>query len=114
MTGGRRPPTLGGMTVGATNTDPQPSGSLPDPESELGENGTHRFDAGNLGCADGLAGEFRGRIGGIPIGDLLVVTARDPAAKEDLPALARMMGHAVRSIETSGDGRLQVTVERRR
>jgi len=76
--------------------------------------GTHRFDAGNLGCADGLAGEFRRRIGAIPIGDVLVVTARDPAAKEDLPPLARMMGHAVRSIETPGDGRLLITVERRR
>lgn len=114
MTGGRRPPTFVRMAVEATDTDPQPAGSLPEPESEVGENGTHRFDAGNLGCADGLAGEFRGRIGGIPIGDLLVVTARDPAAKEDLPALARLMGHAVRSIETPGDGRLQVTVERRR
>jgi TusA-related sulfurtransferase len=90
------------------------SGFLRDPESEIGTNGTHRFDAGNLGCADGLAGEFRRRIGEIPIGDVLEVTARDPAAKEDLPPLARMMGHAVRSVETPGDGRLLVTVERRR
>ncbi len=75
---------------------------------------THDFDAGELGCADGLAGEFRRRIGAIPVGDVLVVTARDPAAKEDLPPLARMMGHAVRSVETLGDGRLQITVERRR
>ena len=76
--------------------------------------GTHRFDAGNLGCADGLASEFRRRIGAIPVGDVLVVTARDPAAKEDLPPLARMMGHAVLSIESPGDGRLLFTVERRR
>jgi TusA-related sulfurtransferase len=75
---------------------------------------THPFDAGDLGCADGLATEFRRRIGAIPVGDVLVVTARDPAAKEDLPPLARMMGHEVRSIETPGDGRLQITVERRR
>ncbi|MGZ4205504.1 MAG: nuclear transport factor 2 family protein [Actinomycetota bacterium] len=79
---------------------------------ELG--GVHRFDAANLGCADGLAGEFRTRINGIPVGDVLVVTARDPAAKEDLPPLARMMGHVVRAIETLGDGRLMVTVERGR
>jgi TusA-related sulfurtransferase len=75
---------------------------------------THPFDAGDLGCADGLAGEFRRRIGAIPVGDVLVVTARDPAAKEDLPPLARMMGHEVRSIETPDDGRLLMTVERRR
>ena len=75
---------------------------------------THPFDAGDLGCADGLATEFRRRIGAIPVGDVLVVTACDPAAKEDLPPLARMMGHEVRSIETPEDGRLLMTVERRR
>lgn len=90
------------------------SGFLPDPEPGPASNGTHRFDAGDLGCADGLATEFRRRIQGIPVGDALVVTARDPAAKEDLPSLARMMGHEVRSIETPGDGRLLITVERRR
>ncbi|HEX9122823.1 MAG TPA: sulfurtransferase TusA family protein [Actinomycetota bacterium] len=94
------------------------SGFLPDPDAipEPGAvpNGTHRFDAGDLGCADGLATEFRRRIGAIPIGDVLVVTARDPAAKEDLPPLARMMGHTVRSVETPGDGRLLITVERKR
>lgn len=74
----------------------------------------HRFDAGNLGCADGLAGEFRRHIQQIPLGDVLVVSTRDPAAKEDLPPLARMMGHVVRSIEASGDGRLLVSVERGR
>jgi TusA-related sulfurtransferase len=42
------------------------------------------------------------------------VSTRDPAAKEDLPSLARMMGHVVRSIEASDDGRLLVSVERGR
>ncbi len=74
----------------------------------------HRFDAGNLGCADGLAGEFRRHMQQIPVGHVLVVSTRDPAAKEDLPPLARMMGHVVRSIEASGDGRLLVSVERGR
>jgi TusA-related sulfurtransferase len=74
----------------------------------------HDFDAADLGCADGLAGEFRRRIRAIPVGDVLVVTARDPAAKEDLPPLARMMGHTVRSVETPANGRLLITVERGR
>jgi TusA-related sulfurtransferase len=74
----------------------------------------HRFDAGNLSCGDGFAGEFRRHIQQIPVGDVLVVTARDPAAKEDLPPLARMMGHLVRSVEAPGDGRLLVSVERGR
>jgi TusA-related sulfurtransferase len=76
--------------------------------------GTHEFDAGTMSCADGLASEFRRRIGAIPVGDVLAVTARDPAAKEDLPPLARLMGHTVRSVETPGDGRLVITVERGR
>ena len=78
------------------------------------QGGEHRFDAGDRGCADGLAGEFRRRMQQIPVGDVLVVSTRDPAAKEDLPPLARMMGHVVRSIEAPGDGRLQVSVERGR
>src|SRR5438132_9535276 len=76
--------------------------------------GVHHFDAGELGCADGLAGEFRRRVQQIPVGHVLVVTTLDPAAKEDLPPLARMMGHVVRSIEAPGDGRLLVSVERGR
>jgi TusA-related sulfurtransferase len=76
--------------------------------------GVHAFDAGDLGCADGLAGEFRRRVQQIPVGHVLVVSTRDPAAKEDLPPLARMMGHVVRSVEALGDGRLLVSVERGR
>jgi TusA-related sulfurtransferase len=74
----------------------------------------HGFDAGDLGCAHGLAAEFRRQMQQIPVGDVLVVSTRDPAAKEDLPPLARMMGHVVRSIEAPGDGRLLVSVERGR
>jgi TusA-related sulfurtransferase len=73
---------------------------------------THDYDAGTLGCADGLAAEFRRRITGIPVGDALRIVARDPSAKADLPPLARMMGHTVRSIESPGDGVLAITVER--
>jgi TusA-related sulfurtransferase len=74
----------------------------------------HRFEAGDLGCADGLAGAFRSHMRQIPVGHVLVVSTSDPAAKEDLPPLARMMGHVVRSIEAPGDGRLLVSVERGR
>ena len=88
------------------------SGFIPTEDEPAGA--THEFDAGDLGCADGLAAAFRQRIRQVPVGDVLSVTARDPAAKEDLPPLARMMGHAVRSMETSDDGRLVISVERRR
>jgi TusA-related sulfurtransferase len=72
----------------------------------------HHFAAGEMGCADGLAQEFRRRIRAIPVGAALVVAARDPAAKEELPSLARLLGNTVRSVESLDDGRLQITVER--
>ena len=75
---------------------------------------THEFDAGTLGCGDGLAGAFRNRIGQVDVGDLLRVRTTDPSAKEDLPSLARLMGHVVRTIEAHPDGSLTITVERRR
>ncbi len=82
----------------------------PDAASESGR--VHHYDAGDLGCADGLAGQFRQQIQRIPVGHVLVVSTSDPAAKEDLPSLARLMGHVVVSIEAPGDGRLVITVER--
>jgi len=91
------------------------SGFRPDVEADMDPaTQTHRFDAGTMGCADGLAQEFRRRILAIPPGDILEVETTDPAAKEDLPPLARMMGHTVRSTESTGDGRLLITVERGR
>ena len=72
----------------------------------------HRFDAGTMGCADGLAQEFRSRLREVPVGESISVVVRDPAAKEDLPALARMLGQSVTSIEAHDDGRLEITVER--
>jgi TusA-related sulfurtransferase len=75
---------------------------------------THTFDAGTLGCGDGLAQEFRRRIADVEVGDVLQVVARDPAAKEDLPSLARLGGHKVLSTEAHDDGRLTISVERGR
>jgi TusA-related sulfurtransferase len=72
------------------------------------------FDAGNLGCADGLAQEFRRRMANVPVGASLTVVVADPAAKEDLPPLARMLGHTIKATQTLGDGRLTITVERRK
>ncbi len=86
------------------------SGFRPEPEVESGM--LHTFDAGTMGCADGLSGEFSRRIKSIAVGDVLTVVARDPAAKEDLPPLARMMGQRVLSVDHNDDGSLSITVER--
>ncbi len=72
----------------------------------------HDFDAGDLGCGTGLPREFLNQIRAIPVGDHLRATVSDPAGREDLPALARMLGHSVVSVETADDGRLLITVER--
>lgn len=77
-------------------------------------NAVKHFDAGAMGCADGLAQEFRQRISEVPVGALLEVVVRDPAAKEDLPSLARLLGQQVRSIDSTADGRQIITVERKK
>lgn len=73
---------------------------------------THVFDAGDLGCASGLPREFRTRIGQIPVGHVLEVVTADPAARADLPSMARLLGHRVQSVEPGADGRLRIRVER--
>jgi TusA-related sulfurtransferase len=72
------------------------------------------FDAGSMGCADGLADEFRNRLTEVPVGGHLAVVVRDPAAKEDLPSLARMLGQRITSSEATADGRLIITVEKKK
>ena len=68
------------------------SGFHAEPERSSGL--VHVLDAGEMGCADGLADEFRRQVGAIPAGDSLAVIVSDPAAKEDLPAIAVRTGAA--------------------
>jgi HD-GYP domain-containing protein (c-di-GMP phosphodiesterase class II)/TusA-related sulfurtransferase len=73
-----------------------------------------RCDAGDMGCADGLAQEFRRRIASVPVGASLKVVVNDPAAKEDLPSLTRLLGQRVIATEAQDDGRLTITMERQK
>ena len=83
------------------------------PEGSRPQAGTrHVFDAGDLGCGTGLPREFRIRLTQIPVGHVLEVVTKDASAKEDLPSLARLLGHAVLSVETGPDGRHIIQVER--
>jgi TusA-related sulfurtransferase len=50
----------------------------------------------------------------VALGDIVEFTLLDPSAKEDLPSLARMMGHKILHAEERGDGALVVAVERAR
>ena len=67
-----------------------------------------------MGCGDGLAQEFRRRLADLRTGEALTVIVSDPAAKEDLPSLVRLMGQTVTSCELRPDDRVAITVEKRR
>lgn len=101
---------LGGSAEGIESIDLVCSGFHRAPQ--VAEHAAHVFDAGAMGCADGLAEEFRRQLMAVPVGESIQVVVRDPAAKEDLPALARMLGQSVKSIEAHDDGRLAISVER--
>ncbi len=88
------------------------SGFQTEPGSAAGP--MQAFEAGAMGCADGLAQEFRRRLAKVPTGGSLEVTVSDPAAKEDLPSLARLLGQRLTSTEAHADGRLTITVERQK
>src|SRR2546428_7649528 len=88
------------------------SGFLAEPAVDAGP--TQVFDAGDMGCADGLAHEFRRQIAKVSIGGSLKVVVSDPAAKKDLPSLARLLGQRITSTAAHGDGRLTITVERQK
>ena len=72
------------------------------------------YDAGEMSCGEGLHMEFRRRVHALEVGDSIEFVVRHSSAKEDLPALARMMGHRIRSVADRPDGALAVVVERAR
>lgn len=81
--------------------------------AELGTRpGDAVFDAGTLGCTDGLASAFKQRLEQVPVGGALVTVARDPSAPEELPALARLLGHDVDPPWRHPDGSVSVRVTR--
>ncbi len=70
-------------------------------------------DVGDMGC-EGLPTEFRRNMQDLEVGDVIEFVVRDPSAKEDLPPLARMMGHRIVSQVELEDGAHSVVVERAR
>ena len=89
------------------------SGHLPQQIDMTGDLLHHKYDAGDMGCSSELPQEFRHQISSIPVGDVLDITTRDPSAREDLPSLARLLGHKVLSVKSS-DGITIVSVQRGR
>ena len=72
-----------------------------------------RFDAGWMGC-DLLPMQFRRRMQAVGLGDIVEFVVFDPSAKEDLPSLARMMGHRILWTEAGEGGAMIMSVERAR
>jgi tRNA 2-thiouridine synthesizing protein A len=58
-----------------------------------------QWDAGDLGCGD-LVLALRSRLNAMP-GQVLLVTARDAGAREDIPAFCRMTGHQLLNADTA-------------
>jgi tRNA 2-thiouridine synthesizing protein A len=59
---------------------------------EPGERPEVEWDAGAMGCGE-LVLELKLRLQALPPGALLLLTASDPGAPQDLPAWCAMTGH---------------------
>jgi TusA-related sulfurtransferase len=115
-------PRPGGDCCSETGSGPSrgPCNSRVRPDVSKERTGVRRTDGRgarvrrrrSLGCGTGLPRAFKQRLDSIAVGDLLRAVVADPAAREDLPALARMLGHRVQSVEEAPDGRLVINVER--
>jgi TusA-related sulfurtransferase len=78
------------------------------------DDGVRQFcDLGVMGCNE-VPMEFRRNMQALDVGATIEFVVRDPSAKEDLPPLARMMGHRIVSEERLDDGALSIVIERMR
>jgi tRNA 2-thiouridine synthesizing protein A len=56
------------------------------------------WDAGTTGCGE-LVMELRSRVAHLRPGEVLLLTALDPGAREDVPSWCRMTGHVLERAE---------------
>jgi tRNA 2-thiouridine synthesizing protein A len=93
-------------------TDHRPAGAAP-PESSITEpTAVHEVDATGLSCPMPVI-ELAKAIDGVAIGELVGLTATDPAARVDVPVWCRMQRHLLRAM-TDSDGSWRFVVERAR
>jgi tRNA 2-thiouridine synthesizing protein A len=88
-------PDSGGTGVGelfAQATEDSAPASLPPVAISIAD----FWDAGEMACGD-LVLELRLRMDRLDSGAMLKLVARDPGAKEDLPAWCRLTGHKLRA-----------------
>jgi tRNA 2-thiouridine synthesizing protein A len=72
----------------------------------------HEVDATGLSCPMPVI-ELAKAIDGVAIGELVGLTATDPAARVDVPVWCRMQRHLLRAM-TDSDGSWRFVVERAR
>lgn len=83
-----------------------------DAATGLGSPVVQEIDARGLSCPMPVI-ELARTIDGVAIGDLVALTATDPAARVDVPVWCRMQRHLLRSTDEA-DGAWRFVVERTR
>ena len=86
-------------SAGTTPTDPEPRVA-------------HEVDATGLSCPMPVI-ELAKAVQGVAVGELVGLTATDPAARVDVPVWCRMQRHVLRAM-TGSDGSWHFLVERAR
>lgn len=90
--GGSRHPGCLWPTGAAVAGRPTQTRPLLSQEQPIAHRPVDFWDAGDMGCGE-LVMALRGRLLKLAPGDVLELTARDPAAPQDLPAWCRLTGH---------------------
>lgn len=96
-------------------TDPAPVGAAASVEPERsapGPTAAHDVDATGLSCPMPII-ELARAIEGVAVGELVGLTATDPAARVDVPVWCRMQRQVLRAMD-GADGSWHFLVERTR
>lgn len=111
----RAAPTAGDP---AASTEPPTVPATGDPtapatgEEPRDEQGRLVVDALGMACPRPIL-ELAEAMRALPVGDVVLLLADDPAARVDVPAWARMKRQEVLSLDEDGDGRLRIAVAKR-
>jgi len=105
------PPSAAG-SVGTTRDEAAASQDAVARASPTGPAVAHELDASGLSCPMPVI-ELAQAIEHIAIGQLIAITATDPAARVDIPVWCRMQRHLLRGMEGT-DGSWRFLVERAR
>lgn len=69
----------------------------------------HNLDARGLKCPLPVL-KARRALAGLQVGDILIVTATDPAAERDFPEFCDAAGHGIENLDVGPDGCITVRI----